>query len=53
MGGEILGPVKVLCPSVGECQDQEQGVSGLVSRGMGERIGEEICRGETRKGHNI
>jgi hypothetical protein len=23
MGGEALGPVKVLCPSVGECQDQE------------------------------
>ena len=39
MGGEALGPVKVLCPSVGECQDQEAGVGGLVSRGMGERIG--------------
>jgi hypothetical protein len=23
MGGEALGPVKVLCPSTGECQDQE------------------------------
>jgi hypothetical protein len=23
MGGEILGPVKALCPSIGECQDQE------------------------------
>jgi hypothetical protein len=23
MGGEALGPVKVLCPSIGECQDQE------------------------------
>jgi hypothetical protein len=21
MGGEVLGPVKVLCPSIGECQD--------------------------------
>jgi hypothetical protein len=32
MGGEALGPVKVLCPSVGECQGQEEGVGGLVSR---------------------
>jgi hypothetical protein len=23
MGGEALGPVKALCPSIGECQDQE------------------------------
>jgi hypothetical protein len=23
MGGEALGPLKVLCPSIGECQDQE------------------------------
>jgi hypothetical protein len=23
MGGETLGPVKTLCPSIGECQDQE------------------------------
>jgi hypothetical protein len=23
MGGETLGPVKVLCPSIGECQEQE------------------------------
>jgi hypothetical protein len=23
MGGEALGPVKVLCPSIGKCQDQE------------------------------
>jgi hypothetical protein len=33
MGGEALGPVKVLCPSVGECQGQEVGVGGLGSRG--------------------
>jgi hypothetical protein len=31
MGEEALGPVKVLCPSIGECQGQEAG--GLVSRG--------------------
>ena len=23
MGGEALGPVKALCPSIGECQVQE------------------------------
>jgi hypothetical protein len=35
MGGQALGPVKVLCPSIGECQGQEAGVGGLVSRGRG------------------
>jgi hypothetical protein len=28
MGGEALGPVKVLCLSVGECQGQEVGGLG-------------------------
>jgi hypothetical protein len=36
MGEEALGPVKALCSSVGECQGQEAGVGGLVSRGRGE-----------------
>jgi hypothetical protein len=40
MGGEPLGPVKVLCPSVGECQGQEMGEDGLESRGRGEGIGD-------------
>jgi hypothetical protein len=40
MGGEVLGPVKVLCPSIGECLGQEAGVRGLRSRGRGERIGD-------------
>jgi hypothetical protein len=40
MGGEDLGPVKALCPSVGECQGQEAEVGGLVRRGRGEVIGE-------------
>jgi hypothetical protein len=45
MGGEALGPVKVLCPSIGECQGQEAGVGGLGSRvvtykGEGEGIGD-------------
>jgi hypothetical protein len=37
MGGKALGSVKVLCPSIGECQ--EVGVGGLVSQGRGEEIG--------------
>ena len=36
MGGEVLGPMKVLCPSIGECLGQEEGLGGLVSRGGGE-----------------
>ena len=51
MGGEALGPVKALCPSVGECQGQEAGVGGLVSRGRGR--GEGVFGQETRKGDNI
>ena len=31
MGGEALGPVKALCPSVGECQGGEVGVGGWGS----------------------
>ena len=34
------GALKALCSSVGECQGQEVGVGGLVSRGRGERIGD-------------
>ena len=41
MGGEALDPVKALCPSVRECQDQEVGVDGLGSRGSREGIGGE------------
>jgi hypothetical protein len=39
MGGEALGLVKVLFPSIGECQGQEAGVGALVSRGRGYRGG--------------
>jgi hypothetical protein len=39
MGGKVLGSVKVLYPSIGECQGQEEGVGGLVSSGRGEEIG--------------
>ena len=38
MGGEALGPMKVLCPSIGECQGQEAGVGGLGSKAKGKRI---------------
>ena len=38
MGGDALGPGKVLCPSIGQYQGQEAGVGGLVSRGMREGI---------------
>jgi hypothetical protein len=36
MGGEALGLVKVLCPSIGDWQAQEVGVDGLeMGRGRG------------------
>jgi hypothetical protein len=37
MGREVLGPVKVICPSIGDCKDQEVGVGVLGI--CGERIG--------------
>jgi hypothetical protein len=40
MGREALGPVKVLCPSIRECQGQEVGVGRLGSRGRREGIGD-------------
>jgi hypothetical protein len=40
-----------LCPSVGECQNQEEGVGGLVIRGREERIWG--FGGETEKVDNI
>jgi hypothetical protein len=40
MEEEALGPVKTQCPNVGECQDRELGVGGLVSRGIGNGIGD-------------
>jgi hypothetical protein len=52
MGGEALGPMKVLCPSIGECQGQEVGVGGLLSRGREER-GQGVFGGKTRKEDNI
>jgi hypothetical protein len=40
MGGEALGPVKALCPSIGKCLGQEAGVNGLGIRERVERIGD-------------
>ena len=37
-GRKALGPEKARCPSVGECQDQEEGVNGLISSKSGEGI---------------
>jgi hypothetical protein len=51
MREEALGPVKVLCPSIGECQGQEEGVGELVTRGCGEGL--RVFGVETRKGDNI
>jgi hypothetical protein len=49
MGGEDLGLVKIIYPSTGECQVQEVGVSGLVSKGNGEGVGGE-CFSEGKPG---
>jgi hypothetical protein len=46
MGGEALGPVKALCPIVGECQAQKEGTGGLVSSRRG---GHEVYRGKPGK----
>jgi hypothetical protein len=49
MRGKALGAVKVLCPSIGECQSQEVGVGELVSRRRGEGIGD-FWRGNQERG---
>ena len=36
LGGEALGLVKIICPSTGECQGQEEEVGELGSRARGE-----------------
>ena len=48
MGVEALGAVNVLCPCTGECQCQEAGVGGLVSKGRGEAIVEFWRRNQER-----
>ena len=39
IGREALGPMKVLCPSIGDCQGLNLGLGELVSRERGEGIG--------------
>ena len=46
-----LGPMKARCPNIGECQDREAGLGGLVSRESGDVTG--VWGGEMRKGDNI
>ena len=48
MGGKALGPVKVLCPSIGECLGQEAGVGGMGSGEGGEDRG--FLEGKLGKG---
>jgi hypothetical protein len=51
VGGEALASVKAVCPSVGECQGQEAGVGGLVSRdGVGVDGGRDFWRGNKERG---
>jgi hypothetical protein len=45
---KALVPVKVLFPNIGECQGQEAGVGGLMSRGSGEEIGDFQRRNQER-----
>ena len=52
MGGKALGPVKLVCPSIGECQGLEAGVGWLWSSGRGEEIGD-FQRGKIGNGDNI
>jgi hypothetical protein len=40
VGGEALGPVKVICSIIEEYKGQEEGVGRLGSRGRGEGIGD-------------
>jgi hypothetical protein len=49
MGGETLGPMNVQCPSIGECQDREARVGGLVNGGEGRRWDSEFSGRNLRK----
>jgi hypothetical protein len=52
MGGEDLGLVKIICPTIGEFQGHEAGVGGMGNRGEG-RGYSGIFGEETRKGDSI
>jgi hypothetical protein len=49
--GEAPGLVKAQCPRIGEYQDREEGVGGLLSRGRVDGVG--VFRWEMRKGDKI
>jgi hypothetical protein len=49
MGGEAFGPVKVPCPGIGECQDREMCMDGLVNWERGNGIGD-FQRGNEERG---
>jgi hypothetical protein len=56
IGGEVLGPVKVHCPSVGKCQGRKSGVGvwegeHLIVAGVGDGI--VFFWGQTMKGGKI
>jgi hypothetical protein len=57
MGGEALGPVKALFPSVGECQNREARMGGQVGEHLHRCREREVqiegFRGVTRKRDNI
>jgi hypothetical protein len=42
VGGDTLSNVKVICPSIRECQDQEEGVRRGRGKGKGVRKGDNI-----------
>jgi hypothetical protein len=50
MGGEALGSMKALCPSVGECQGQGVGVGELVRREGGGGEGGDFLEDKAEKG---
>jgi hypothetical protein len=56
VGGEVIGPEGVQCPSVEECQGRKAGVgewgSTLIEAGEGE-MELRVSEGETWKGENI
>jgi hypothetical protein len=51
MGGEALGTMKAICPSVGECQEREAGVDGLMIGVRGWDRG--FQRGNQEKGYHL
>jgi hypothetical protein len=51
-GWRFICPETALCPSIGEFQDREAGLGGLVSRGKGDGLGG-FQRGNKERGFNL